>query len=126
VTTDALILLLHERVLPGGQLVNQVEDMGYKVQVISEPTELLPASLGGKPLMVMADLHGDLGPEVKRAIESLRAGEKTAHIPVIAYGVPGDPESLKSVQMPGETLVVTDAGVLAHLEQLMEQALHVE
>ena len=122
---SALILLLYERVLPGGQLLNQVEDRGYRVEVVSAPSELSTVSQRVKPMLVLADLDGE-GVEVKKAIRELGASEETSHIPVIAYGVRDEPGELESVQKAGATLVVTDAAVLAHLDQLMEQALHIE
>lgn len=79
--------------------------------------------------MVLADLGGALDSVSASAIGDLHGEERTAHLPVIAYGAPDDFEELEEERegrLSGDTLVVTDVAVLTHLDQLMERALHID
>src|SRR5881628_3883749 len=80
---EPLALLLYERLLPGGQLVNQLQDRGYRVQTVSDPAGLVPAAEQHKPILAFVDVapHSD---QVCSQVNRLKANASTAHIPVIA------------------------------------------
>jgi CheY-like chemotaxis protein len=118
-----LALILYEKLMPGSLLVNRLQDLRFRVQVVSAVAQLVPAALREAPMLIVADMDFS-GGGVREAIEQLRQQPGTAHIPVIALS--GDDAAASSAESSGATLVVTDAAVLAHLPQLLEQALRVE
>ncbi len=73
-------------------------------------------------------LFVDLGleTEVCAIISTLRQNKATAHIPVIAFADEGNEALQARGREAGASLVATDAAVLAHLAQLIEQALHAD
>jgi CheY-like chemotaxis protein len=109
--------------MPGSQLVNRLQDINYRVQVVSDPAQLASVAQTEKPLLVFADLDGNAN--VCAAIASLRQNQATAHIPIVAFTDHAADERMKAARQAGATLVVTDAA-LAHLPQLLERALQVE
>jgi CheY-like chemotaxis protein len=123
--TNPLVLLVYERVLPGGQLVHRLQDFGYRVQVLAEPSKLLDQSLEQTPLLVMVDLALKTD-QMRQAVASLRQNQATSHIPVIAFAPTQNPELLQPGATPGATLTVNDGALLLHLSQILDQALHVE
>jgi len=120
-----LALLLYEKLLPGGQLVNRLQDLGYRVQPVPAPADLVPTAERERPLLAFVDLE----PRYEKtceAISALRQNSATNHIPVIAFAAPQSAEAQESARRAGATLVVNDAALLVHLEQFLEQALQVD
>ena len=118
--TQPLALLLYEKLLPGTQLVNRLQDLNWRVQILHDAAELTRAAEEYKPVLVLADLSGTRSP-VCDGISRLRQNKNTAHIPVIAFGP--DEAGQKPAADAGATLVVSDTAVLAHLNQFIDQAL---
>jgi CheY-like chemotaxis protein len=118
--TQPLALLLYEKLLPGTQLVNRLQDLGWRVQTLHDATELTRAAEEHKPVLVLADLSSTRSP-VGQSISQLRQNQSTAHIPVIAFGA--DEAAHKPAVEAGATLVVSDTAVLQHLNQFIDQAL---
>ena len=120
-----LALLLYEKLLPGGQLVHRLQDLGYRVQPVPAPTDLLPTAEREKPLLAFVDLE----PRYQKtceAIAALRQTSGTAHIPVIAFAGAQSLEAHDAARRAGATLVVNDTALLVHLSQFLEQALQVD
>ena len=120
-----LALLLYEKLLPGGQLVNRLQDLGYRVQPVPEPADLAPAAEREKPLVVFVDLE-PRHEKTCSAISSLRQNSATNHVPIIAFATPQNAEAQESARRAGATLVVNDAALLLHLGQFLDQALQVD
>lgn len=120
-----LALVLYEKLMPGSQLVNRLQDINYRVQAVADPTQLVTLCKAEKPMLIFADLNSG-GIDVCSAIAKLRQNPTTAHIPVIAFADEGATELISGAQKAGATLAVSDAAVLAHLPQLLEKALQVE
>lgn len=120
-----LALFLYERLLPGGQLVNRLQDQGYRVQTLSDPQQLLTQAEREKPLLVLADLEPGHA-LVLEAVAKLRQNQATAHIPVIAIASANNTILQENARNAGATLVVTDHAILVHLNELLEQALQIE
>ena len=118
--TQPLALLLYEKLLPGSQLVNRLQDLGWRVQVIHDGSTLEKAAEEHKPVLVFADLQSTLHP-VCNAIHHLRNNQNTAHIPVIAFA--SDETLHKTAVDAGASFAANDAAVLQHLEQFIDQAL---
>jgi len=120
-----LALLFYEDLMPGTQLVNRLEDLKYRVQVVSSSDELLAGAASAGPMLILVDLvskHLD----VCGLIKKLRATPATAHIPVIAFADEAEEKLQSTAKEAGATLVVTDAAILLHLNQFIERALQVE
>ena len=123
--TQPLALVLYEKLLPGTQLVNRLQDLKYRVQALTDANSLVSCARQEKPMIVFVDLvssHQD----VSRALAQLKQDRDTKHIPVIAFVSENAPKSEAAARGAGATLVVSDTGVLNHLPQLLEQALQVE
>jgi CheY-like chemotaxis protein len=117
-----LAILLFERVLPGSQLVNRLQDLGYRVQTLTDGSLLVARAEQERPLLVIADLNSGLK-TVLPAIANLTENPATAHIPVIAFSTAHDPSLPVAAREAGAHLVVTQAAISQHLPQLLEQAL---
>ena len=123
--TQPLALVLYEKLMPGSQLVNHLQDLNYRVQVVHDPETVAQAALNCRPMVVLADLHSTQK-DVCMAITALRGGSATEHLPVIAFAEEEADELQAAARAAGATLVVNEAALLSHLRQLLDQALHVE
>ena len=120
--TPPLALLLYEKLLPGTQLVNRLQDLGWRVQVLHDEGTLAGAAEEHKPLLVFADLASSRK-NVRDAITALRQNEKTRHVPVIAFTADQDKKAFDAALTAGATLVANDSAILQHLSQFIDQAL---
>lgn len=123
--TQPLALVLYEKLLPGTQLVNRLQDMKYRVQTINDAEMLVECAEQAKPMVVLADLQSRRN-NVCEAISRLRGHPATQHLPVIGFGVDGDESLQARGKSAGVTLMASDVALLGHLPQLLEQALHVD
>jgi CheY-like chemotaxis protein len=120
-----LALVLYERLLPGSQLVNRLQDLKYRVQTVTDPDLLVSCAEQMKPMLVLADLQSQRN-NVAPAISRLRQNEATRHLPVIGFGVEASASAEAAAKAAGVTLVVNESAILTHLPQFLEQALQVE
>lgn len=123
--TQPLALVLYERLLPGTQLVNKLQDLNYRVHVVTGAEELAACAEKEKAMVVLADLvssHND----VCSAIASLKRNAATKHIPVIGFADEEADALRAAAKEAGVNLIVNDAAILTHLPQFLEQALQVE
>ena len=120
-----LALVVYEKLLPGSQLVNRLQDLNYRVQVIPDAEKLPEVAENTTPMLVLADLDATRE-NVTPAIARLHQHPATKHIPVIAFAEREDPALFQEAQAAGAILVVTDTAILNHLPQLLEQALRLE
>jgi len=123
--TQPLALVLYEKILPGSQLVNRLQDLKYRVQTISDAGLLVECAEQAKPLLVLVDLESSRN-NVTPAIAQLKQHPATGHLPIIAFGADKKPELQAAAKTAGVTLVVAEAAILSHLPQFLEQALVVE
>jgi len=123
--TQPLALVLFEKILPGSRVVNRLQDLNYRVQTLADARNLVETAQQSKPLLVLADLSSARN-DVCPAIAQLKLNEATKHLPVIGFGADQAPELQSAAQTAGATLVASDAAILNHLPQLLEQALQVE
>jgi len=119
-----LALVFYERLMPGSQLVNRLQDLNYRVLALAEVPRLAATVQRESPLLLFIDLAtpGD----VCGAIAMLRSTPATAHLPVIGFAPENAPGLLASAQAAGATLAVSEIAVINHLPQLIEQALRVD
>ena len=123
--TKPLALVLYEKLLPGSQLVNKLQDLSYRVYTIADAGALVDYARQKKPILVLVDLASSLT-NVSVAIAKLKQNPDTKHLPVIAFASEVETEAREAARQAGATLVVNDAAILTHLDQFLEQALHVE
>ena len=123
--TEPLTLVAYERLLPGTQLVNRLQDLGYRVHTLGDGAGLVERALKEKPILLIADVgpHND---QMIAAIGELRKNPDTAHIPVIAIADAHDASLQEAARTAGATLVVNETTILVHLNQFLEQALQVD
>lgn len=122
--TQPLALVLYEKLLPGSQLVNRLQDLGYRVQALTEAGSLAACAEMERPLLVLADLESS-HEDVCAAISSLKKNPATRHVPVIAFAGESETALQAAAREAGATLVVSGNGLLNQLKQLIEQALQV-
>ncbi len=118
-------LVLYETLMPGSRLVNGLQDLGYRVASLHEPSLLVACAQQEKPLVVLADLESTRG-NVCAAIANLRKDATTKHIPVIAFGEDTNAHLREAAHAAGATLLASKAGLLEQLEALLDQALNVD
>lgn len=123
--TQPLALLLYERLLPGSQLVNRFQDLGYRVSTVSGPASLVDSCLKEKPILLVADVR-ERDDRVCAALRQLTINPETSHIPIIATVPAQSPEAAESARQSGVKVVVHDSVILAHLEQFIDQALQLD
>lgn len=123
--TQPLALLFYEKLLPGSQLLNRLQDLGYRVQTTSDVNALPDLARSGKPLLVFLDLRDRQG-RAPTIIESLKRNEETAHLPVIAFAGEKDTALQESARKAGAAMVINETVLLPHLAQFMERALQLE
>jgi CheY-like chemotaxis protein len=123
--TEPLALVLYEKLLPGTQLVNRLQDMKYRVRAVMDPGTLQACARQEKPMVLLADVVSTRD-DICAAIGRLKQDRETQHIPVIAFAPDDAVELQAAARKAGATLVVSEAAVLNHLSQFLEQALQVE
>jgi CheY-like chemotaxis protein len=123
--TKPLALLVYERLLPGSQLVNRLQDLGYRVLTSGDLTALVPLSQQEKPLVALIDLSFRSADPCD-AIRQLRTHPDTAHVPVIAFCDPRDRPRQTAAHAAGATLVAASDGLLEQLATVIDRAIDVE
>jgi len=123
--TQPLAIVLYERLLPGTQLANRLQDLSYRVQTIASADRLVECAAQARPMLVLADLQSARN-DVCAALARLKQNEATKHLPVIAFSGQDTDELQAAAKAAGATLIVNEAAILAHLPQILEQALRVE
>ena len=123
--TQPLALVLYERLLPGTQLVNRLQDLNYRVQVVAEAGRLVECAEQAKPMLVLADLESTRN-DVCAALARLKQNQATKHLPVIAFGGQDGGDLEAAAKQAGVTLIVNEAAIFDHLPEILEQALQVE
>jgi len=119
-----LALVFYEKLLPGSQLVNRLQDLQYRVQTVNDPEQLLAAVRREMPMLLLADLaaRADIAP----MIAALKADAATAHIPVIAFAEEKAVAQLAAAEQAGAALAVSGTALASYLPQLLNQALHID
>lgn len=119
-----LALVFYERLMPGSQLVNRLQDMNYRVLSMAALDRLSATVQRESPLLLFIDLASP--GEVGAAIASLRATPATTHLPVIGFAPDSDSVLLEAARKAGANLAVSDTALVSHLSQLIDQALSVD
>ncbi|MFO1486864.1 MAG: hypothetical protein U1F65_00150 [Verrucomicrobiota bacterium] len=123
--TQPLALILYEKLLPGSQLVNRLQDLNYRVQAVSHPDSLVGCAEAEMPMVVVVDLTSTTC-DVPALISKMKQNPGTSHIPVIAFGPEAALDSFQAALNAGAALVTGEVAILSHVSELLEQALHVD
>ena len=123
--TQPLALVVYEKLLPGSQLLNRLQDLNYRVQAITNADNLVESAEQTKPMLVLADVESSRQ-NVCAALTRLKQNPATQHLPIIAFGGDNAPDLQAAARAAGATLVVGETAILSHLAQFLEQALQVE
>jgi CheY-like chemotaxis protein len=122
--TQPLALVFYERLMPGSQLVNKLQDLNYRVQTVNDLVVFHSCAREERPLLAVVDLA--VGDAVCGAIAALKTDDATTHIPVIAFAAGGATQAMEAAQKAGAKLVVSETTIANYLPELLNQALHVE
>lgn len=123
--TKPLALVFYERLMPGSQLVNRLQDLGYRVQTITEASLLIDTAKREKPMLALVDLVSQRA-NICGIIKDLKNDEETGHIPVVGFAAQKDEKLHTEATRSGATLVAYDDALLPQLPHLLEHALQVD
>jgi len=128
--TKPVALIYYDDLLPGNQLVNQLQDLGYRVEVVTDVSRLVARAISAKAIVCVANFKPPAS-QVNAAISALRANSDTAHIPVLAFlklsgKKSADKKLADPVRAAGATLIASEAGIRKQLPVLLEQVLEVD
>lgn len=123
--TKPLALVFYEKLLPGTQLVNRLQDLGYRATGVSTVESLLASAERDKPMIVFTDLNSTRF-IVSDAITQLRQNPATSHLPIVAFADEKSSALQSAARNSGATLVVSESAILTHLAPFLEQALALE
>ncbi len=122
--TQPLALVYYEKLMPGSQLVNKLQDLHYRVQTVNQPAACHACARDERPLLAIVDLAG--GGAVCGAIAALKTDAATRHVPVIAFAAEGATQVMAAARRAGAELVVSEAAIANYLPELLNQALQIE
>jgi len=122
--TEPLAIVCYQALMPGTQLVNRLQDLGYRVLSHGNTDTLAAQAKDSKPLLIIVDLAGS--GDIAAALTQLKQAPETQHIPVLAFAAETLVERRAAAHAAGATLVASDTAVGAHLPQLLEQLWELE
>lgn len=122
--TQPLAIVFYERLMPGSQLVNRLQDLNYRVLAVNRSADLAATARRESPLIVIADLEA--AGDVCGAIAQIKADDATKHLPVIAFAPDHRPDLTGAAQNAGASLAVGESALMGHLATALEQALHID
>ena len=122
--TKPLALIHYERLMPGSQLVNRLQDMGYRVHTVADAAELLETARREKPMIAILDLM--TRSDICAAIQEIKADKETEHLPVIGFAAAKEQKLHAEATRCGATLVASDDALLPQLPHLLEHALRID
>jgi CheY-like chemotaxis protein len=123
--TQPLALIFYEKLMPGSQLVNRLQDLNYRVQAVNDLASFQQCAQTDGPMLAFVDLESKAG-DVCQAITTLKSNAATQHIPVVAFAAEHASKLQAAAQKAGAKLVVSETALLDHLPELLNQALQVE
>jgi hypothetical protein len=121
---EPLAVVFYERLMPGSQLVNRLQDLNYRVQTVNNVALLAATVKREQPLLLIADLSAR--GEVCGTMEKIKADPATSHLSMIAFAPDNDSELLSAAQKAGIKITVSETTVTNHLPYLLDQAMQVD
>jgi CheY-like chemotaxis protein len=123
--TKPLAVIFYQNLLLGSQVVNRLQDLGYRVQTAPALDSLVEQAERELPLVMVFDLAAK-SLEACDAIARLRKLPATAHIPVIAIAGGRDQKLEERARKAGATLVARETAFLEQLPSLLDQVLSLD
>ncbi len=123
--TKPLAIIHYERLMPGSQLVNRLQDLGYRVQTVTEAALLRETARREKPMVAILDLVTNKA-DICAIIKEIKADKETEHLPVIGFAAAKDQKLHADATRCGATLVAYDDALLPQLPHLLEHALQID
>jgi CheY-like chemotaxis protein len=120
-----LAIIHYERLVPGSQLVNRLQDLGYRVQTVTEAGQLVEAARRERPMVAIFDLMANKA-NICSIIQEMKADKETEHLPVIGFAAANDKKLHAEATRCGATLVAFDDALLPQLPHLLEHALRID
>src|ERR1041385_563719 len=100
--TTPLALVFYEALLPGSQLVNRLQDLGYRVLTHSQASTLVARARESKPFLLVMDL-ATRESDLCAVLRELRQAPETSHIPVLAFSKDGQEQLRANAHAAGAT-----------------------
>ncbi len=122
--TQPLALIFYERLMPGTQLVNRLQDMKYRVLALNTVSALAATAPREQAMFLIMDLEAR--GEVLATIDKIRKDPATSHLPIIAFAPDNKAELFAAAQQAGASLVIGETTLASHLPQLLDQAMHID
>jgi len=119
-----LAIVFYERLMPGSQLVNRLQDLNCRVLTVNNVALLAATAKRESPILLLIDL--DSGTDICGVIEKIKADAASNHLPIIAFAPDNRPELLTDAEKAGADFTVGETAIASHLPQLVDRALHVE
>ena len=119
-----LAIVFYERLMPGSQLVNRLQDLNYRVLAVNNLALLAATVRRETPLILFAALAA--GGDVCSAIVKIKTDASTSHLPIIAFATDEESSLLDAARKAGAVLAVGESALAGHLDELLEQALRVD
>jgi CheY-like chemotaxis protein len=119
-----LAIVFYERLMPGSQLVNRLQDLNYRVLALNHADRLAATVQRESPLLLFVDLAAP--GDVCGTIAKLKSTPATAHVPVIGFAPDHAPGLLTDAQAAGANIAVSETAIGSHLSQIIDQALPVD
>jgi CheY-like chemotaxis protein len=123
--TQPLALVFYEKLMPGSQLVNRLQDMNYRVRATNDLASFQRCARSEGPMLAFVDLESKEG-DVCLTIAALKSDAVTQHVPIVAFASERAAELQAAAQKAGARLVVSEPALLDHLPELLSQVLQVE
>ena len=111
--------------MPGGQMVNRLQDLGYRVASVTQCDRLIDEVRKQHPMALVADLDSKNG-DIPLVIQTLKEDLETQHIPILAFASVDNEELHEKARLAGAKLIAGQAAVLDQLPHLMEHLLEVD
>jgi len=121
---QSLAIVFYERLMPGSQLVNRLQDLNSRVLTVNNVALLAATAKRESPILLLIDL--DSGTDICGVIEKIKADAASNHLPIIAFAPDNRPELLTDAEKAGADFTVGETAIASHLPQLVDRALHVE
>jgi CheY-like chemotaxis protein len=122
--SQPLAVVFYERLMPGSQLVNRLQDLNYRVLAVNNAALLAATVKREMPFLLLADFKSKA--DVRTAVEKIKADPATSHLPVIAFAPDEEPELLDTAKLAGANFTIGESALGSHLPQLLDQALHLD
>lgn len=122
--TQPLALVFYERLLPGTQLVNRLQDLNYRVETVHDAAALVTSAKKSGALVVFADLESTQS-NLCEVIALLKENPATKHLPVVAFAHEQRGELQAAARAVG-AVAVSETALLSQLPQLIDQVLQLD